>query len=92
MLAFVCCCTCMCWLSFLVCPAILLVIILPSDFLTTTDNIGDILSTSSLISVDSTVSSVTISLTSLSSFTWTANVSLSSTKPSVSIEYLPQLH
>ena len=64
--------------------------ILPSDFLTTTDNIGDILSTSSLISVDSTVSSVTISLTSLSSFTWAANVSLSSTKPSVSIEYLPQ--
>ena len=85
---FLCCYICCC-LSFFTSPAILFGIILQSDFLTTTDNIGDILRSSSLISVDSTVSSVTILLTSLHSFTWTANVSLSSTKPSESTEYLP---
>ena len=88
---FLCFCLWFCF-SFLVCPAILLGIILPSDSLTTstTNNIGDILGSPSLINVDSTVSSVAIILTTLNSFTWTANVSLSSIKPSESIEYLSQ--
>ena len=61
---------------------------LPTIVDTSTVAIGDILGSSSAISVNSSVSSVTISLTNSSS-NLTADVYLSSIKPSENTEYLP---
>ena len=83
-------CYCFCYycFSFCVAPVILITITLSSTLPMIVDTIGDILESSSAISVDSSVSSVTISLTNSYS-NLTAEVYLSSTKPSESTEYLP---
>ena len=88
-------CTSLCYTLFYLCfsfcvwPIILIILftLLPT-LPTIVDTIGDILGSSSAIIVDSSVSSVTISLTN-SYYNLTADVYLSSIKPSENTEYLP---